>query len=208
MVKGSQEEFSNIAKSNPNRSKLRYILIYLKCMKPILLSHHPNCETFGKNHTINIRKYRFCIGCFIGYPTAIIGILAIYFLDLHKTFKSSIFFIIALILLASFFLSPLNLTKIKIIKIIQKILIGIGSAFLFWNIWSLPNSFIINFIYFILLFGIMFILLNAYHGYGFYKVCKKCEHSMNWKNCPGFKRINECFKKHNVDIAFKTPKLR
>ena len=41
----------------------------------------------------------------------------------------------------------------------------------------------------------------------FYKVCKKCEHSMNWNNCPGFKRINECFQKHNVDFAFEKPKL-
>ena len=207
MNKISQEDFTNIANSNPNRSKLRYFLVYLKCIKPILLSHHPDCETFGKNHTINIGKYRFCIGCFVGYPTAIIGILAIYFLNLVKTFNLSFLFTIALILLASFFLSPLNLTKIKTIKIFQKILLGLGSAFLFWYIWSLPNSFVVNFVYFVLLFGILFILLNVYHGYGFYKVCKKCEHSMNWNNCPGFKRINECFQKHNVDFAFKTPEL-
>lgn len=207
MDKITQEDFTNIATSNPNKTKLRSFHVYLKCIKPILLSHHPDCESFGKNHTINIGKYRFCIGCFVGYPSAIIGILAIYFLNLFKTFNLVFLFYISLILLSSFFLSPLNLTKIKTIKIFQKILLGLGSAFLFWYIWFLPNSFVVNFVYFILLFGILFLLLNVYHAYGFYKVCKKCKHSMNWNNCPGFKRINECFQNHNVDFAFKKPKL-
>ena len=174
-------------------------------MKPFLLSHHPDCDKFAINHTINVGKYRFCIGCFVGYPTAIIVILAFYFLNLVNLLDSLFLLVIALILLATFFLSPLNFTKIKTIKIIQKFLIGLGSVSLFWYIWSLPNSFIVNFLYFSLIFGTLFTLLNIYHGYGFYKVCKKCEHSMNWNNCPGFKRIKECFEKHYMKFAFKTP---
>ena len=96
-------------------------------MKPFLLSHHPDCDKFAINHTINVGKYRFCIGCFVGYPTAIIGILAFYFLNLVNLLDSLFLLVIALILLATFFLSPLNLTKIKTIKIIQKFLINIYS---------------------------------------------------------------------------------
>jgi len=166
----------------------------LKCYKYLLLSHHPDCNKFVKNHTINIGKYKFCIGCFIGYPTAIIGILLIHYLNLLELFDSFFFLMLAMILISSIILSPLGLTKIKLIKIIQKFLIGLGSAFLFWYIWSSPNSFIINSIYFSLIFGTLLILLNIYHGYGLHNTCKKCEYSMDWSNCPGFKQINDCLK--------------
>ena len=170
-------------------------------MKTLLLSHHPVCEKFG-NHTINIGKYRFCIGCYVGYPSALIGIIIIPLLNLVDIFNSFCFLITALVLISAFILSPLNLTKIKAIKIIQKFLIGLGSAFLFWYIWTLQNPFFLNFFYFILVFGLLLILLNVYHGYGFLKICKKCEYSMDWNNCPGFKKINECFEKHNINFAF------
>lgn len=190
---------------NANKRKLKSFTTYLKCMKPLLLSHHPECEKFEKNHTINAGKYRFCIGCFVGYPSALIGIIVISILNLVDTFNSLCFLIAALVLISTFFLSPLNLTKIKAIKIIQKFLIGLGSAFLFWYIWTLQNSFFLNFIYFILVFGLLLTLLNVYHGYSFHKTCKKCDYSMDWNNCPGFKKINECFEKHNVNFTFNTP---
>lgn len=167
-------------------------------MKPILLSHHPSCDKFGKNHTINVGKYQFCIGCFVGYPIAIIGILAIYYLNLVKSFDSIFFFIVGIVLISSFALSPLNLTKVKAIKIFQKVLIGIGSAFLFCWIWSLPNPFLINMLYFTMVFGFLLTMLNAYHGYGLYHICKKCEYSLDWQNCPGFKDIFECIEKHEL----------
>ena len=167
----------------------------LNCYKFLLLSHHPNCEKFGINHTINFGKYKFCIGCFVGYPTAIIGIFIIFYFGLLEIFNSVFILALALIFISSLFLSPLNLTKKKWIKVIQKFLIGIGSAFLFWYIWTLPNSFIINFTYFGLIFGMLLMMLNVYHGFGLYKTCKKCEYSMEWNNCPGFKKINDCLEK-------------
>ncbi|TFG21494.1 MAG: hypothetical protein EU529_13425 [Promethearchaeota archaeon] len=188
-----------------NREKLKAITTYLKCMKPILLSHHPECEKFEKNHTINIGKYRFCIGCYVGYPSALIGIFVILFLNLVEIFNSFCFLITSLVLISTFVLSPLNLTRIKAIKIIQKFLIGLGAAFLFWYIFTLQNPFFLNFFYFILVFGFLIILLNVYHGYSFHKICKKCEYSMDWNNCPGFKKINECLEKHNLNFTFSTP---
>ncbi len=166
----------------------------LKCYKYLLLSHHPDCEKFGKNHTINFGKYKFCIGCFVGYPTAIISILLIHYLNLLDLFSSIFLLIISFILISSIILSPVGLTKIKSIKIIQKFLIGLGSAFLFWYIWTMPNDFFINLIYFILVFGMLLLLLNMYHGYGLMKTCKKCEYSMDWNNCPGFEKISNCLK--------------
>ncbi len=167
-----------------------------------MLSHHPNCDNFGKNHTINIGKYRYCIGCFIGYPSVIIGILAIYYLNLVMILESIYLFTLGMVLISFVILSPLNLTKIKSVKILQKVLIGVGSAFLFWWIWSLPNIFIINFLYFIMVYGLIGALLNMYHMYGLNKTCKNCEHSRDWQHCSGFKKIFECFKEHNLNNIF------
>jgi hypothetical protein len=174
-------------------------------MDGILLSHHPICDNFT-SHTLRFGKHRLCIGCFIGYPTALIGIIIIYFLLLFRVLTSSFFFYISFILLSFFILSPLGLTQIKKVKILQKILIGLGSAFLFWHLWTLPNPFVVNFIYFILIFGLLMILLNTYHAYGFYQTCKKCQYALNWEQCPAFSKMFECFRKYNLKNVFQMNK--
>lgn len=171
----------------------------------MILSHHPECEQF-KNHTIKIGKNRFCIGCFVGYPSAIIGILALYFLNFGAILSSNDFLIFGIFLLSSFILSPLNLTKAKLVKIVQKVLIGFGSAFLFWWIWTLSNVFIQNLFFFLGVFGFLLIILNAYHMYGMHKICKKCEYKLDWDDCPGFKTLNLYLKQNNLPKVFRSSK--
>ncbi|MBD3256447.1 MAG: hypothetical protein GF383_15220 [Candidatus Lokiarchaeota archaeon] len=172
---------------------------YLKCLKPLLLSHHPVCDKFS-NHVITIGKKKLCIGCFIGYPSTIIGIIILYFSDLINILDRTLFLSIGTLLLSTFILSLLNLAEIKIVKIIQKICLGLGAAFLFWWIWTLSNFFFLNLIYFLLIFGFLSALLNAYHTYGWYRICRKCEHSLNWRECPsGFQKIMQCFEEHGLD---------
>jgi len=176
----------NQKKSNLEKENNQETFLSRKIIKRLILTHHPNCDKF-KNHTFKIGKYHFCIGCFIGYPTALVGIFVIQFLNLVKSFDSIYFISIALPLIATFLLSPLNLTKLKSIKFIQKFFIGLGSSFLFWWVWSLPNPIHINILIFFLIFSPLMMALNAYHAYGLYKTCKRCEYAMNWNSCPGFK---------------------
>ncbi|TFG02347.1 MAG: hypothetical protein EU542_05190 [Promethearchaeota archaeon] len=183
--------------------KFKRYFIYLRCMKDLLLSHHPNCPKFD-NHVIRIKNTRFCIGCFIGYPSAFLTILLVYFFNITVYLDSQMLFILSLILISSFILSPLHLTRIKLIKILQKLAIGIGSGFLFWYIWILPNSFIINAIYFFLVFGLLLAVLNFYHAHGFLSICKKCEFSLNWEKCGGFEEIQECFQRNNLNDFIKS----
>ncbi len=184
-----------------NKRKINNFVLLLKILKPILLSHHPSCKTF-ENHTFKIGKRKFCIGCFIGFPTAILGIIVIYYSKLVNVLDSKVLLMASMIFLASFILSPLNLTKIKIIKIIQKFLIGLGSTFLFWWIWTLQNLFIINLLYFLVIFCLLLTILTGYHAYGFYATCKKCQYSLNWKICPGFKDFIEYLEKNNLPNIF------
>jgi len=170
--------------------RIKKLFLYAKCMKNLLLSHHPSCQKFEK-HTINIKKYKFCIGCYIGYPTAILGIIFLWIFKIPALLGRDTLLIWALILISAFILSPLKLTAIKFIKIIQKMLIGLGSSFLFWFIWSLPNAFLINLFYFILVFGFLITLLNLYHALGMQQICKNCKYFSKWGTCPGFQNIIE-----------------
>jgi len=187
--------------SKDNKRKINNFVLFLKIFKPILLSHHPSCKTF-ENHTFKIGKHKFCIGCFIGFPTAIIGIIVIYYSKLVNVLDSKVLLMTSMIFLASFILSPLNLTKIKIIKIIQKFLIGLGSAFLFWWIWTLTNLFIINLLYFLGIFSLLMTILTGYHAYSFYSTCKKCKYSRDWKICPGFEDFIKYLEKNNLPNIF------
>lgn len=182
--------------------KKRQIFAYLKILKPIILSHHPNCGKF-ENHVIKIGKYRLCIGCFIGYPTAFITISIINLLHLQEMLSSQLFVALGIILLSFFIISLVNLTKIKWVKILQKFLIGIGAGFLFWGLWKLPNSSIINFTLLYITFSVILGVLNGYHAYGFYRMCKKCEYSLNWRACPGFKNIYDEIEKESLKSKIK-----
>ncbi len=198
-----KEELSNGSNAKKQKGTLKKIALYIKSLSPVLLAHHPDCEEFDK-HTFKIGRYQFCIGCFIGYPAAILGIFAIFYLNLIDILDAIYFFYISIILMATFILSLLNLTKIKSIKIIQKALIGLGASFMFWYIWTLPNSFTMNFLIFNIVFSLLLTVFNAYHGYGLFKICKKCQYKVDWENCPGFEKVNKSFEKYNLSKLFSS----
>ena len=178
---------SDISKSHENERRSQKKAFFRK-YGFILLSHHPECEEF-KNHTLNFGTLRFCIGCFIGYPTAIIAIIIINLFKIQLLFNSITLLFIGSTFLSLFILSPLNLTKHKLIKIFQKFCIGLGSAFLFWWIWTLTSDMVLNLVIFIAIFGTIIVILNGYHAYGFLKTCRNCRYKTDWQNCPGFGRI-------------------
>ena len=181
-----------------NRSKILTGFLAILAFWPLLLSHHPECDKFD-NHTINMGKVRFCIGCFIGYPTAIIGIILIDLLNISNIIPTDYFFIISIIMISTFFMSPLHLIRVKPVKIIQKFLIGLGSSFLFWAIWSLHNPPLTNYIIFMYTFSIILGVLNFYHVYGFLGSCYKCDTPFSWGKCNGFDTIRSNLTKFKVN---------
>ena len=180
-----------------NTQKISRVLAYIKAFWPLFLSHHPECDKFN-NHTLNIGKVRFCIGCFVGYPIAILGIFLIPLFKIPQLIPYDYFLLISIILLATFIMSPLKLTKNKKIKILQKALIGLGSSFLFWYIMTRPNPRIVNIFIFYISFGAILGILNIYHVLGFVMKCYACETPFLWGSCGGFKSINENFNKYGL----------
>jgi len=148
---------------------------------------------------LNLGKVKLCIGCFIGYPTAVSAFFLIRILKLHFLFSTQPYFILSLIFLGSFFLSPLNLAKYKKIKIFQKILLGIGAAMLLNWIMERPFSYFVNLRTAFIVFYIMLIALNIYHAYGILGSCYSCETPFNWGKCSGFCTIRSRMEKNRVD---------
>lgn len=193
-----QHEKGNVSNSNI----FSRIWANIKGLKPLLLSHHPDCQEFEK-HTIKIGKYRFCIGCFVGYPVAVASVILIYFLLNYVEITPPILFWLGVIFMSSIILSPLNFTDYKPIKIIQKILFNIGGGFLFWWTWSFTSSFLFNFLIFFSLFSILLTLVNSYHAYGIYRTCKDCDYNLKWEKCPGFRELFAYCEKNNLPNIFK-----
>jgi hypothetical protein len=118
--------------------------------------------------------------------------------DNNNFFSSDFFFILSIGFLGTFFLSLLNLTKIRIIKIIQKFLIGLGAALLYNWLMERPYSRSANLkITFLIFYGLL-IILNSYHAYGILSSCYKCETPFNWGICPGFCYIRDRMESNNL----------
>ena len=200
---GKDKEINEDRTTSPNLPEhgWKYIRL-LKALKPMLLSHHPDCPNFD-NHVIKIGKRRFCIGCFIGYPSGIIGVILIFLWQQVHPIPDLFLFLSGMSLLSLFLLSPLGLAEKKAVKILQKILVALGGSFLFWWIWTLPNPFLFTLLICAFSFGLILGALNAYHAYGIFKACKKCEHEGYWEECPGFEEINENLDERGLPRVFK-----
>jgi hypothetical protein len=117
------------------------------------LSHHPNCARF-KSHTFNLGQFRFCIGCYIGYPSAITGIVG------YLAFLAS---------LGKF-------SEMKIVKILQKISIGMGSGFILVFGFFLFDVFVVIKILVVILILVGLIIpIRAVHLRKALNICTSCE---------------------------------
>lgn len=187
----------------PSKKEIfRNVIIHVFSFWPLLLAHHPECVRF-KGHTLNFGKIHLCIGCFVGYPSAVISIFLISFFNLSRFIPYPSFLGIGIVLLSTFFLSIINLTKFKIVKIMQKILMGIGASFIFWWIWYGDSPFNVKFYTFYITFSVIVAILNFYHVYGFLIKCYKCSTPFAWGSCSGFKFLRKYQTKYNLRNLFE-----
>ncbi len=189
---------SSLDSTKQKYGKIKKLLLNIKSFLPFFFSHHPECEKF-KEHTINVGKIKLCIGCFIGYPTAIGALFLIRILNLYLLFSTQPFFFLSVVLLGTFFLSPLKLTENKKIKIIQKFLIGIGAAMLFNWIMERPYSFKVNIRTAFIVFYILLVILNLHHVYGILSSCYMCKTPFSWGRCAGFSNIRAKMEKNGLN---------
>ena len=170
------------------------IKLFFSDLKPLLLSHHPNCETFA-NHVYHIGKYKLCIGCFTYYPTVFATILSILIFVNLSLINLVILFFLSFLFFLPIFLNIFGLTRIKFLKIFSKISIGIGTGLLIVSTIFLPLLLIIKIS--------ILIEINFLTGAIAYirvkhikKICLECEFKGNWDECPPMKPIIDNLYKH------------
>lgn len=151
--------------------------------KYILLSHHPLCTNF-QHHVFRVRSLHFCIGCFLGYPAAVIGILSYTGLKSAFGLDYLTLLVIGIGMVSSLSLSLTRLTRKKPVKYLQKILMGFGSALILCTVWFVVND--PWWIQLILTIGI-YLLLNLFlslvHVFTHNKICKNCKIKQSDPNC-------------------------
>ena len=169
---------------------------FIKKYGRLLLSHHPLCSQY-QDHTLNFSKIRLCIGCFIGYPSALISIL-LGFYFIYPAISQKIYLLFFGIFLFLFqLLSLTKLTEIKPIKIIQKFLMGfvVGQVLVVSYYWF-PGSLLIK------LIGVWGVILFFMAPIGFLhyrNLSDKCENCPERGNSLGCIYLNDEKSGENVD---------
>ena len=156
---------------------------FFKNYGSLLLSHHPSCSRY-KDHTLNISKIRLCIGCFIGYPSALLSIILGNFLIYPAVSQKIWLLLIGIFMFLFQFLSLTKLTEIKLIKIIQKFLMGWGAGqVLVVSYHWFPGSVLMKLIG---VWGVMLIFMgpiNFLHYRGLRDTCENCPERGNSLDC-------------------------
>jgi hypothetical protein len=174
--------------------KLSRIRLFLSDIKPLLLSHHPSCQSFS-DHVYHVGKHKLCIGCFTFYPTIAITIIILVTFFGLSVVNLMLMFIFSFIFFIPIILNFFNLSKNKFLKILSKISIGIGTGLLIISTILLPFHILIKIS---LLIEINFITgviayIRAKHVK---EICSKCEYEANWDDCPAMKPIMDNLYEH------------
>ena len=176
--------------------KLRFsrFRLLLSDFKPIMLSHHPNCDKFS-GHMYHVGKRLLCIGCFTFYPAIIITIiLTLLFVELN-VYNLISMYLISFIFFIPIILSVVGLTKYRFLKVFSKASNGIGVGLHLVSVFLLPFPVIVKILTLLeinfLIGAIAYIRANRIK-----KDCFKCDYQGNWDDCPGMKDIRDKLYEH------------
>ena len=176
------------------RQKFSRFRLLLSDFKPIMLSHHPNCDEFSA-HVYHVGKRRLCIGCFTFYPVIIITIIVtLLFIDLN-IYNVIGMYLISFIFFIPIIFSVIGLTKFRFLKILSKASNGIGVGLHLVSVFLLPFPLIVKILTLLelnfLIGAIAYIRANHLK-----KDCGKCDYQGNWDDCPGMKNIRDKLYEH------------
>ena len=191
----NQDEVKSDKKSNFWQKLKKTYVEY----KPYLVSHHPNCKQY-EEHVFIIKDRKFCIGCFIGYPSAILGIGLSILLVIFEIIPNYVNLFIGIVLSLAVLLSLTQFPNKRKRKILQKFMIGVGSGFIISSMWFFLG---LAWYFKILIVWAAIIVINIpislMHYQNHEKICRNCEWKNNWSECPGFKHENDLKREISVD---------
>jgi len=176
------------------RVKFSRFRLLLSDFKPILLSHHPNCDKFS-DHVYHVGKRLLCIGCFTFYPVIIITIiLTLLFVELND-YNLIGMYLISFIFFIPIILNVVGLTRYRFLKIFSKASNGIGVGLHLVSVFVLPFPLFMKILTLVeinFLIGVI-AYIRANHVK---KDCLKCDYQGDWDVCPGMKEIRDKLYEH------------
>ncbi len=154
---------------------------------PFLLAHHPSCDIFS-SHTLNIRGWRLCLGCFVIYPSAVIALALLFFLsDLHSIEYLMAFYIALAMFLINSIRKIVYKDKLpKSMQIVSRVILGISLASILYSIWLAPQpeQYILIGMFLAIAIG-----YNLFNSKKMLKTCKECNQYPNFPKCEGLNNI-------------------
>ena len=152
-------------------------IIFFKNYYRLFISHHPLCEKY-QGHTIMIRKYHVCRGCFFGY-------MGCFFVLIFNLFFPNMFsYLNYLFLMTLFFL--FNCIKFfnRIYSSLTKIFLGMTLGCGILVIIKAP-IFFYSIIFLYLFINIAFVYITLRY-IKLSKICYSCKEYKNIPHCSGF----------------------
>ncbi len=150
----------------------------------VLFSHHPPCPNFT-HHTLNMKRFQFCIGCFVGIPSMIFGAFLGHMMLQIALMSAWSLLLIGFGFLLAQFLSLTGLTDRKGIKILQKIFMGFGAGSILSAVYNLLRvSIFLKLLILTVIIVIGRIPPHYLHIKSSKQVCNECKNK--WKDgiCP------------------------
>lgn len=162
---------------------------FLRRNKYFLLAHHPKCEVFSQD-TMGFRGIRLCIGCFVTIPVFILVLSIGIGFSLFQQLIPKTLIIIGTVLCFGYLIGKVKSQNQRRLKILSKFLVGIGGAFLTSILWQLPFSNAGRIVMVFVIVQFAFMGHGILRTVGIYRTCKRCEHHLQWRTCPGMQEIS------------------
>ncbi len=150
-------------------------------------SHHPPCYRF-RNHTVKVGKYRYCIGCYVGYTSGVLGLILAIVLQYAISgvyLNPYVFLGIGLAFWSAQLLSLISASEIHAVKITQKALIGFGGAWVvFFTFLIIPSHIVVKIIVALIVMSVLLLPVKILHVRKTRDICKNCKWYKNDSVCP------------------------
>jgi len=165
----------------------------IRMLVPVLLSHHPMCSFFSHDSYVLFGR-RFCLGCSITYPLALITSLFLILTGAYHHFPEPLFHQ-SLMLLSSVVLGSFQLVKYRsdsesfMFKVLIKVMLAVAIAGAVTWALTIPGEWYVILLLF-LLGMVLFSFLGTFRLMYVARKCSGCIYHGDWDICFGFRGVN------------------
>lgn len=165
--------------------KRRFVLGILK----LLLAHHPCCKRYDRD-VAKIGRLRLCLGCLIFIPSALLVMILLFGNFLRPGLDYGFYIPVGVVFGLAQFLSLFFHIKFRLLKVLVKMALGIGVAFVLYGIYLLPIKAGYRFLIVIICVTVAG-AVESIRIFRFRQTCKKCDSYIKIPDCEGLRAFSD-----------------